>query len=276
MLNKSYKDNLTGEVFKVIDIYENIAITDKKNKIDARRLYDERFYTEYIDPKSFFSSDSTYSAFADKINSIDLSKVPEDLDVNESISVKIEGMDPSFIPSSSESAAVIYDPEDEKRELMKKYNIQDNSDLERQNNAFSKLLEDPKKDVPISNVSISNVQKERNYTEIKEDPIITMFRNVKRKEKFSIDIKVEGLIPRFDFIEMMEDSYETSIIEFLADEMVEKILSDPQSIKSKIVNEIKSKIGGISENEIEKEEEVEKPKRVYKKRIKKTENINDQ
>ena len=44
MLNKTYKDNLTGEIIKVIDIYENIAITDSKSKIDARRLLDERFY----------------------------------------------------------------------------------------------------------------------------------------------------------------------------------------------------------------------------------------
>ena len=32
MINKSYKDNQTGEVIKVIDVYENIAITDKNKK----------------------------------------------------------------------------------------------------------------------------------------------------------------------------------------------------------------------------------------------------
>jgi hypothetical protein len=49
-----------------------------------------------------------------------------------------------------------------------------------------------------------------------EDPIITMFKNCKRNKDFKISLDIEDKIPRPDFIEMMEDSYTTSIIEFLA------------------------------------------------------------
>jgi hypothetical protein len=69
-----------------------------------------------------------------------------------------------------------------------------------------------------------------------------MFKNVKRNLDFKINLKVDGKIPRLDFIEMMEDSYEISIIEFLADEFTEKLLNDPSIIRNQIINEIKSMI----------------------------------
>jgi len=250
---KSYKDNQTGEIINVVDIYENIAITDKKGKMDIRRLNDPIFYSEHIDPKNFFNNESTYNTFAEKINAIDLSKIPDDSSFTDSgVSVKMEGIDPKFIPPSTESAVVQYDPEEEKRELMQKYGaIDNNSELQKQNQAFSKILQDPQESnnnqPQIENQTAQQaihqvIQQPIQPVQQVEDPIITMFKQVKRKEDFSIDIKVEGKIPRLDFIEMMEDSYEVSIIEFLADELTKKLLEDPNSIKVKIMNEINEKV----------------------------------
>ena len=253
-MSKSYKDNQTGEIINVVDVYENIAITDKKERIDARRLNDPRFYSEHIDPKNFFNSESTYNTFVDKINAIDLSKIPDDSSVSDSgVSIKMEGIDPNFIPPSTESAVVQYDPEEEKRELMEKYGVKDNSELERQNQAFSKILKDPQESNNQNKVQnqtvqqpvqqpVESIQKPFQPVQQVEDPIITMFKNVKRKEDFSIDIKVEDKIPRLDFIEMMEDSYEISIIEFLADELTKKLFEDPNLIKQKIIDEIKERV----------------------------------
>ena len=253
-MSKSYKDNQTGEIINVVDVYENIAITDKKERIDARRLNDPRFYSEHIDPKNFFNSESTYNTFVDKINAIDLSKIPDDSSVSDSgVSIKMEGIDPNFIPPSTESAVVQYDPEEEKRELMEKYGVKDNSELERQNQAFSKILKDPQESNNQNKLQnqtvqqpvqqpVESIQKPFQPVQQVEDPIITMFKNVKRKEDFSIDIKVEDKIPRLDFIEMMEDSYEISIIEFLADELTKKLFEDPNLIKQKIIDEIKERV----------------------------------
>lgn len=249
---KSYKDNQTGEIVNVVDIYENIAITDKKEKIDVRRLNDNRFYTEHINPENFFDSETTYNVFAEKINSIDLSNVPDDSNFSDTgVQIKMSGMDPNFIPSSNESAIVQYDPEDEKRELMEKYGVmpQNNKAVESQAQAFDKIL-NPEKTQTESQVQVNqNTQQEFNreyqppVQQVQvEDPIITMFKNVKRKEEFSIVLKVDGMIPRLDFIEMMEDSYEISIIDFLAEEMTKKLLSDPNFIKEKIVDEIKNRV----------------------------------
>lgn len=263
MLNKTYKDNLTGEVIKIIDVYENIAIADNKSKIDSRRLLDERFYTEWIDPKTFFSNEATYSSFAEKISSIDLTNIPED--INED--VKITTSDPYSMPSMSESAVVQYDPEEERRELARKYGVQDDNieAVQKQNEAFEKILNDENKESKQKTTQqpIQRIYEESNVVQTIniEDPIITMFKNVKRKEDFSLDLKIESKIPRLDFIEMMEDSYEISIIEFLAEEMTNNLLSNPEFIKDKIVNEIKSKLSNDDKEESKKEEtKVVKPR----------------
>ena len=230
LVNKSFKNNQTGEVIRIIDSYQNIAITDKKERIDVGRLMDNRYYTEEIDPKSFFQNESTYNLFAEKIRNVDLSKVP--VDRENSIggdSISLPSTD-GFNPTTTESAVIMYDPEDEKAELMRKYGAIDTSAQLKQQQAFSKLLgEDDGGEVVQVNVDRQSavsqpqpIQQAQPQQEVVqrvnfEDPIITMFKNAKRNVDFSVDLKVEGKIPRIDFIEMMEDSYEISIIEFLAD-----------------------------------------------------------
>lgn len=255
LVNKSFKNNQTGEVIRIIDSYQNIAITDKKERIDAGRLMDNRYYTEEIDPKSFFQNESTYNLFAEKIRNVDLSKVP--VDRENSIggdSISLPSTD-GFNPTTTESAVIMYDPEDEKAELMRKYGAIDTSAQLKQQQAFSKLLgEDDGGEVVQVNVDRQSavsqpqpIQQAQPQQEVVqrvnfEDPIITMFKNAKRNVDFSVDLKVEGKIPRIDFIEMMEDSYEISIIEFLADEFTNDLLRNPNKLKMKVIEEIKKKV----------------------------------
>lgn len=255
--NKSFKDNQTGEIVRIIDSYQNIAITDKKERISADRLMDTRFYTEYIDPKSFFQSNETYNVFAEKIRSVDLSKIPDEPQSNKSdgSSINMPASD-GFNPVTNESAVVMYDPEDEKAELARKYGASlDTGAVNKQNQAFAKLLgEDDGGEVlrvdadtsqtivqqPVVQKVVQPVQPQE--VQRFDDPIIMMFRNAKRIVGFSVDLKVEGKIPRLDFIEMMEDSYETSIIEFLAQEFTNDLLSNPDKLKEMVIKEIKNKV----------------------------------
>ena len=82
------------------------------------------------------------------------------------------------------------------------------------------------------------IQQEERKIETKMDPILEMFKNVKRNTNFRIEFTVENKIPRIDFIEMMEDSYNTSIIDFLAQEFTDEIIKDPILIKDKIKNKL--------------------------------------
>lgn len=253
LANKSFKNNQTGEVVKIIDSYQDIAITENREKIDANRLMDNRYYTEYIDPKSFFQNSDTYNLFAEKIKNVDLSKIPEDShDIGGDV-INIP-FDNGFNPATNESAVVMYDPEDEKAELMRKYGATDNNALNNQNQAFAKILGDDggaviqvdadrSKNIPqTQSQPVAQTQSEVIQRINFEDPIITMFKNAKRNVDFSVDLKVEGKIPRIDFIEMMEDSYEISIIEFLADEFTNDLLKNPNKLKMKVIEEIKKKV----------------------------------
>ena len=71
-----------------------------------------------------------------------------------------------------------------------------------------------------------------------------MFKGVKRSVDFNISLDIKNKIPRLDFIEMMEDSYETSIIDFLADEFTNELLKNPETIKDMIKSRIRYYVYG--------------------------------
>lgn len=258
--NKAFKNIQTGEIVRIKDSYQNIAITETNERIDANRLLDNRFYTEYIDPKSFFTNDATYNLFAEKIKNVDLSKIPED---DSNININLPSND-TLLPSTNESAVVMYDEEEERAELIRKYGAVDNSNLRHQQEAFAKILAEPDEVVqvnvdrnPVQNYPVSQTKEEVIQRINVEDPIITMFRNAKKNVDFSFQLKVEGKIPRLDFIEMMEDSYEVSMIEFLAEEFTNDLLKNPEELKNKIVDEIKRRVyPNKKEEKVQKQEEV--------------------
>lgn len=283
VINKSYRNNQNGDIIRIVDSYQNIAITDTKEKISTDRLLDSRYYTEYIDPKSFFNDSSTYNLFAEKIKSVDLSNIPDD-DINiTSPSV------PGFESATNESAVTFVSEEDEIEELKRKYGatVQDSSALKNQNDALNKII-NPDKDIiedPLVNKS-GKVDRFENKVDntiqrvVVEDPIITMFKNVKRNVDFKFSFDIDGKIPRIDFIEMMEDSYDTSIIEYLAEDFTNKILSNPDIIKNKIMSEIKYMVENpkksVDKTKVVNTKTVSKPKTTPKRQTKvKEEDIND-
>ena len=250
LANKTYKDNKTGELVKVIGSFENIAILENKQKVDVTKLTDTNFYTEQIDPGSFFSNQGSYNILADKIKNISTDNIRDDDSGEISVSVGGDG----FKPAMNESAIVMTSEEDEKAELARKYgvNTTDTNSLNKQNQAFAKLLgEDNELPVqPTEQVKKVEVRREEPIQQtqqrqvVLEDPIITMFKNVKRVKEFSISFEIKNKIPRPDFIEMMEDSYNTSIIDFLASEFTDNILKNPQIIEDMIKQKIKELVYG--------------------------------
>jgi hypothetical protein len=250
LASKTFRNNKTGETVKVIDAFENIAILENKQKIDVRTLMDTNQFTEQIDPSSFFNNQNAYNALAEKIKTI-----PIDNMLDESITAKFGG---EVQPSINESAIIQTTEEDEMAELARKYGVNTNTEdaVSKQNEAFQRLLNPEEKTVqqPVTRIDIDNnpqVEVSREYVQPVqtiqpriEDPIITMFKSVKRNIDFNISIEVSNKIPRIDFIEMMEDSYETSIIDFLADEFTNQVLNNPSQIKETIRKEIHKLVYG--------------------------------
>ena len=284
-LNKTFKNRVTGDTFQIIDVYQNIAITDKKEKINTSILSNEKLFSpissttipmnenrnfkeEFVDPNNFFNSQNTYNAFAEKIKNIPLDKLPDDDRPKNYDNAPVTTPYRDLGLSTNESAIIMSDPEDEVEELKRKYGATTVDDsIRKQNDVFSKILSDEPPVVQVSAPQQTQYQErqvEQNFQEPEppiqrievQDPLTSMFRNVKRNVDFNIDLKIEGKIPRLDFIEMMEDSYEVSIIDFLAQEFTENILRDPKLVKNKIKNEIKRLLEANSKNVLPQTKEV--------------------
>jgi hypothetical protein len=246
--NKVFRNNKTGESIRVIDSFENIAILENKQKIDVRTLMDQNQYTEQIDPASFFNNQNAYNSLVDKIKSMPMDNIKDD---TEDLVSRIGG---DLQPTTNESAIIMTNEEDEKAELARKYGATiDNGDaVNRQQAAFDRLLNTDQEETvtrvevnntPQTNVSTEYIQPPVQRVEV-EDPIITMFKRTKRNVNFNVSVDISDKIPRLDFIEMMEDSYEISMIDFLADEFTEKILRDPSIIRDTIKDKIKQLVYG--------------------------------
>lgn len=248
--NKTFKNNATGEIVKVIDSFENIAVLENKQKADVAQLLNPDLYTEQIDVSTFFNTQGAYNSLADKIKNIPADKIRDD--VGGEVMINVDGNN-SFgaKPSMDESAIVMTTEEDERAELAKKYGVTTpQNDVDKQNQAFAKLLGEEE---AVQTVQVNRDQprvEAQRPVQMMEDPIITMFKNVKRSKDFSISLEIKNKIPRPDFIEMMEDSYNTSIIDFLAAEFTDNLLKNPQIIEDMIRQKIKEVVYGAEIKDI--------------------------
>jgi hypothetical protein len=153
--------------------------------------------------------------------------------------------------------------EDEKAALAAKYGIVNPpvESLQRQNEAFAKILgEESESELPrvpqyqqpvqevVQRVEVNREVQQEYVQPVQrvevEDPIIKMFKGVKRIVEFDISLDIKNKIPRLDFIEMMEDSYETSIVDFLAEEFTNELLKNPEIIKDMIKSKINTLVYG--------------------------------
>lgn len=265
--DKKFRNNKTGEVVKVISTFENIAILENKQKTTVSELLNPSSFTEEIDPSSFFSNQSAYNTLAEKIKDIPTHMIKDDESGSTDISSSYSS-DMQFSPNLNESAVVMTTEEDERAELARKYGVTENSaqSLQKQNEAFAKILGEESENETLQVFSqnlgdnVQRVQVNRNEvnrpaSEVSqklqiEDPIITMFKKTKRSVEFKVSVDISDKIPRLDFIEMMEDSYEISIIDFLADEFTNKILQNPDLIRGSVKSKIKQLVFGAPIKEI--------------------------
>ena len=292
LANRMFKNNLTGDIVRVLDSFESIVILDDKSRMDAKHLTNAILYTDItginenantgyntgiynpsivdeVSPDAFFNNQSAYNILADKIKSIPENMIKDDPDAGQ-VSIKAEDMSGSVDlvreqANKSESAVIMVSEEDERAQLARKYGATNDNALQKQNEAFSRLLNDePKEEVTQVFVKDRDVVETSQQTLSVEDPILRMFKGVKRNTNFAITLDINNKIPRADFIEMMEDSYETSLIEFLADEFTNNIINNPGFIKDMIIAKIKETVYGSPIDKLEETPKEDKPKVITK------------
>lgn len=290
LANKVYKNNKTGEVIRVLDSFENIAILENKSKLYVDTLLNTDLYTEQIDINTFLNPQGAYASIVESIKSIPLDNIKYD---DEDINVQLPTNE--FTPGTNESAIIMSSEDDERAEIARKYGIENNTQeaVNKQNEAFNKLLGEganpvfvtsndgsvtkeanvPTQKIEVRREGFNQIQQQNTVVNVPiEDPIITMFKNTKRIKDFSISFDIKDKIPRLDFIEMMEDSYNISIIDYLATEFTDKLLKNPQIIENMIRDKIKEmvyKTESKKDNSVEKEKPARKPRQSKKQSEKK-------
>ena len=116
LANKSFKNNLTGEVVTVIDSFENIAILENKQKLNVNQLMNPALYTEEIDPMSFFNNQGAYNILAEKIKSI-----PQDQIGDDNGEINVAGVNRIDVPrgvEQEESLITMSSEEDENQYIL--------------------------------------------------------------------------------------------------------------------------------------------------------------
>ena len=234
LLNKSFKDNITGETVVVNDIDGSIVTLNNGEKVISSRMLDSNYYEEVVDPIAFFQNESNIlmDTIMERVKTIKTDNLIDDNTITNSISSINNG----FSPSTNESAIIQISEEEERAELLRKYNITQQPKttsveelLGESTNSTQKVVNQPFVNQPVVTQQV-----------VTEDPILFIFKNSKRKLDFKMNFSIEEKIPRIDFIEMMEDSYNTSIIDYLAEEFTNKLLNDPSVIKNLIKEKIES------------------------------------
>lgn len=253
MKGKKFTSNQTGDLVTIIDIYDNIAILDNGDRVSTRRLLDTNFYDSVIDPSEFLSSG--LDIIQREISSIPQSRL-ENLPIDRDIDFSME--DTRFSPNLMEDSAIIMtDIETEKRELLNRALKNSQSNYTPPRNTLSDLLDDyPDQDEIQTGSSVKSISSQPPPPPLPSARDL-MFSGVKKIHPIKLSIEVETLIPKPDFIKMMEESYEHSIIEYLSDEISQKIFEDPSIIKNAIKDQIRK---SLSENQAPSTfQEVKKP-----------------
>lgn len=247
-----------------------------------------------IDPSQFFNN--TTSLFEQSIFN-QINSLPNEL-VSQLPIDGYARTNNTYIPQDNASAVMQADPELEKEELARKYGLANTvvnspyNQINEQNAKFKALLGEDQ-DLPPSydtgqrqqapqqpqpqqprNQPFPSIAESGRATTVQIDPvmngapsyntyidpIVEMFRKTKRNTPFKVNFTFDKKIPRLDTIEMLEDSYETSIIDYLADEFVNSIIENPDLLKIKIVTELKAMLEKkvVKESKEQKKVEIKK------------------
>ncbi len=263
---KKYINISTNRPVTVIEQDNDIITLDSGDIVSIAFILNKSMYDEYIDPATFFQTEQTLSLLSSKIMSIPedhLNQLPQDGGGETSVAI-VEGLsniNKDFMPATNESMIIADDPDYEYRQLQDKirnmgYPV--NDAVQNQTNALLNLIgEGVPEEAPATTVRFVEEplynpaqgvpqyeQKVQTYSAPQPDPITVMFNGAKRNVEFKLDLGINKLIPRLEFIELMEDSYNQSIISYLANEFAQELLNDPMAIREIIENGIREKVYG--------------------------------
>lgn len=285
--------NSNGDIVRVGSTDGNSVILDNGDRVSLNKMLDTNNFQEInesssrpvtsteTDPFTLMNNNGFYSTLVNQTRNINTSGIGDSgpsqagptLNVLESV-VERHG--------NTNNNSILVDNADDNIERLKRQMIENqkniNSKIQNSNSKLGDWLDaestyDPNVTYDKDRVDRDPVVKmydeqNKQVEEIRENPVNQMFKSLKRSVPIDIDVTISEMLPKKEFIQMWEESYDVSIIDFLAQEFVNKYARNPVLLKNIIVERIREYAYGKPEvkDVIEK-----KPRKApVKKEIKKT------
>lgn len=236
IIGKKY--DIEGVVRSVMNEDDNFAYFD--GNVSVKKYLLGTKYEEYLDPAEFFNkSQSSLSQMAEQIKKYD-GPVNESAHTGTSVNVQ------NVYTKSVVDDKVVHPVE-------KHNSHQVNTQSQHQHYNFDNPQPQHQQN---HNQPVNHYEHQR--PQVQENPEEALFKKLKRSLKMEFDLKVQEMVPTVEFIKMMNDNFETSIIDYLSNQIISKLLSDPQSLRKQIKDQMETTVyGAPREIEIEEEEETE-------------------
>lgn len=230
IMGKKY--DIEGVVRSVINEDDSFAYFD--GNVSVKKYLLGTKYEEYLDPAEFFNrGQNSLTQMAEQIKKYD-GPVNESAHAGTSVNMQ------NVYTKSAVDDKIVHPVE--------KHNAhQPNVQNQHQHYNFD--------DKPQNVQHNQSVNQPHIHQPVQENPEEALFKKLKRSLKMEFDLKVQEMVPTVEFIKMMNDNFETSIIDFLSNQIVNKLLSDPLSLRKQIKDQMETTVYGAP-REIEVEEEI--------------------
>lgn len=248
MSNNVYTDKVTGEQVTIIN--EDVNFYELNNKVRIKKDVFAKKYEQKteIDPNSFFSnqyaSADPLMNLANQIKNLDSSMISDIPDAG----TKIKYTPPVVLSDNSMSQtevkqpqieeSVILTPEQKKSMLEEWRKTQPGAQIPQVQNKNW----DDEDDILLNGIKTDNISESKIYKkeEPMVDPIQMMFKMFKNNYPVKLNIEIEENIPNPTFIGMVQENVEADAVEYYAKVISDRLLKDPEKLKTEIYNQLKS------------------------------------
>lgn len=275
LIGQSFK-NGKGEVITVVDVDSDVAILNDTQRIAISRLTDGKNFRPLVErvientvnnfndsPMDIFDNTNRYGSLMNQLQtSVQNTGFIDDSNAGVA---KIRVVEPTvdLTPKNQQQTQNIFIDDEARIEETRRKMIENqrllNSKVIEQANKINKnnILDESELSVKLDDrdfgireispegkvVEYHDIPTEREVSfKKKENPAYEMFRSVKRSVPFKMNIEISKLLPKKEFIQMWEESYEISMVEYLAEEFLRELMNNPESLKIQIINNINEQV----------------------------------
>lgn len=266
IINITPNDLFNTEIFSAIDDYgysvNKDEIMDEKSPIfetnqpsfQAPSLNED----SKIDAESFLKNNIMTTNLASQLKSVVEHIDPNTIrdDTRASLTINDEDDDSIVVNAVNNDMLEEIDLEKEKEEIAEKYK-----------NVYSVPIKKNEVVINVDNNIENSVTSTSNINDnVKNNPIVDMFKSVKRTVDFSVELHISNKIPQPSFIKMWEENYNDSIIDYLTNNISQDLLNNPQQVKEIVKDGIMKVVYGKNYNKQPTDDIATKKKTTSKKR----------